>query len=105
LRLPVASQVMDLEAAPIVAASDEQITLNGAPVGQPGDDGWKFPKLEEDLTVLKNNFKLLHPSEHFHGTVLIAGEETISFSTLRRILTSCAVAGYGDVKLIVRQRG
>jgi hypothetical protein len=101
LRLPEASQVMDLEAAPIIAASNEQITLNGSPVGQPGD----VTKLQDDLVVLKNNFKLLHPSEHFHGTVMIAAEETIGFATLKQILTSCSVAGYADVKLIVRQRG
>jgi len=103
LRLPVASQVRDLEQAPVIAVSNEAITLNGAPVGE--SDGWKIPELHDDLVTLKNNFKLLHPGEHFHGTVNIAAEENVGFATLKRILLTCEIAGYSDVKLTVRQRG
>jgi biopolymer transport protein ExbD len=96
LRLPVASQVRDLEWAPVIAVSDEQITLNGLPV----DD----PQLHDDLVTLKNNFKLLHPGEHFHGTVVIAAEDRIQFATLKSILAACNLSGFADVQLLVRQR-
>jgi hypothetical protein len=105
LRLPVASQVRELEQAPVIAVSDEQITINGSPVGTPGGDDWKVPDLHDYLVTLKNNFKLLHPGEHFHGTVLIAAEENIGFATLKQILVSCELAGYPDAHLLVRKRG
>ena len=104
MRLPAASQVVsELEAAPVIAVSDEALTLDGRTIDVPAE-GAIITDLHDQLVTLKNNFKLLHPSDVFRGTVLIASEEDVGFATVKRILYSCRVAGYDAAQLIVRKR-
>ena len=99
--MPWASQAMsELEAAPVIAVSRALVTLDGRTL-----EPTELSDLYDQLVTLKNNFGLLHPSEPFHATVIVAAEEDVGFATLKRILQSCALAGYPDVKLVVNRRG
>jgi hypothetical protein len=105
--LPVASVTRDLESAPLVAVDEHGVQLNGVPVAalaQLDGDDWKIPDLHDQLVTLKNNFKLLHPSEKFSGTVIVLADREISFRILKRILYSCRVADYPNVDFIVQQK-
>ena len=68
ITLPEAVNFRDLEQAPIIAVSRDSVTLNGDPkadsqeLSRENTVDWKIPQLHDDLVVLKNNFKLLHPN-------------------------------------------
>src|SRR5581483_6902633 len=67
--LPEAQNFKELEQAPIIAVSHDSVTLNGimeadaTELNQEQTADWKIPKLHDDLVTLKNNYKLLHPSD------------------------------------------
>src|ERR1700759_4199571 len=68
--LPEATNYKDLEQAPIVAVSKDSVTLDGRPVATQDEltrdtTDWKLTDLHDQLVTLKNNFKLIHPSENF----------------------------------------
>jgi hypothetical protein len=94
-----------MAAAPIIAVDDGGVFLNGAPVGTlDGRADWKISELHDDLVTLKHNFKLLHPSEGFDGTVIVYADRELDFKSLKRVILSCNVAGYPNVQLIVEER-
>src|SRR5215831_15750447 len=67
--LPEATNFKDLERAPVVAVSKDSVTLDGRNVANAeqlnaeNNADWKITDLHDQLVTLKNNYKLLHPSE------------------------------------------
>lgn len=110
ITLPDAMNWKDLEQAPIIAISRDSVTLNGEPKADASDlqkDSldWKIPQLHDDLVVLKNNFKLLHPNpEDWKGLVIVQGDKGIDFKSLKKIMYTCTVAGYNNVNFAVNVR-
>jgi biopolymer transport protein ExbD len=108
--LPEAQNFKDLEQAPIIAVAKDSVTLNGAmeadanELNQENTSDWKIAKLHDDLVTLKNNFKLLHPSENFAGTVIVQADRNVDFKVIKKVMFSCAVAGYGNVNFAVQQK-
>ena len=112
LQLPEAIHCRDLEAAPIVRITMESISLNGQPEAEMSellrDLGTQepLPKLYDDLVVLKNNFKLLHPNpEDFKGIVIVQADKNIDFKVIKKVMYTCAVAGYNNVNFAVQSKG
>lgn len=112
ITLPEAINFRDLEQAPIIAVSRDAVTLNGDPKADSSelsrDSGvdWKIPQLHDDLVVLKNNFKLLHPNpEDFKGIVIVQADKNIDFKVIKKVMYTCAVAGYNNVNFAVQSRG
>src|SRR5262249_5785317 len=72
--LPEATNFKDLERAPVIGVSKDSVTLDGRPVADANELNkentvdWKITDLHDQMVTLKNNFKLLHPSENFNGT-------------------------------------
>src|SRR6478735_1689513 len=70
--LPEAQNFKDLEQAPIIAVSKESVTLDGRMVANADQlntentADWKITDLHDQLVTLKNNYKLLHPSDNFN---------------------------------------
>jgi biopolymer transport protein ExbD len=108
--LPEAQNFKDLEQAPIIAVAADSVTLNGAmeadaaELNQENTTDWKIAKLHDDLVTLKNNYKLLHPSENFAGTVVVQADRNVDFKVVKKVMYSCAVAGYGNVNFAVQQK-
>jgi biopolymer transport protein ExbD len=108
--LPEAQNFKDLEQAPIIAVAADSVTLNGAmeadasELNQENTTDWKIAKLHDDLVTLKNNYKLLHPSENFAGTVIVQADRNVDFKVVKKVMYSCAVAGYGNVNFAVQQK-
>ena len=112
ITLPEAVNFRDLEQAPIIAVSRDSVTLNGDPkadsqeLSRENTVDWKIPQLHDDLVVLKNNFKLLHPNpEDWKGIVIVQADKNIDFKVIKKVMYTCAVAGYNNVNFAVQSRG
>jgi biopolymer transport protein ExbD len=108
--LPEASNFKDLEQAPIIAVSKDSVTLDGRMVANAeqlnaeNTTDWKITDLHDQLVTLKNNFKLLHPSETFGGAVIVQADKSVDFKVIKKVMYSCAVAGYANVNFAVNEK-
>jgi len=108
--LPEATNFKDLEQAPIVAVSKDSVTLDGRMVANADQlnaentADWKITDLHDQLVTLKNNYKLLHPSDDFKGLVIVQADKHVDFKVIKKVMYSCAVAGYSNVNFAVNQR-
>lgn len=110
ITLPEAINFKDLEQAPIIAISRDAVTLNGeakadsAELARENTIDWKIPQLHDDLVVLKNNFKLLHPNaDEWKGLVIVQADKQVDFKVIKKVMYTCAVAGYANVNFAVQQ--
>jgi biopolymer transport protein ExbD len=110
--LPEAQNWTELERAPVVAISKDVVTLDGKQVAtmdelmqdtNAGGD-YKLSELHDTLVTLKNNYKLLHPSEEFNGIAIIQSDRQVEFKALRKVMYSVQVAGYNNVNFAVAQK-
>jgi len=109
ITLPEAQNWTDLERAPVIGLTKEVVTLNGAQVAS-GDDlakdsatgDAKIPELHDQLVTLKNNYKLLHPTEDFNGIAIIQADKGVEFKALKKVMYSAATAGYNNVNFAVK---
>ena len=111
--LPEASNFAELEQAPIIALSKDSVTLDGRPVADSAElnaentADWKITKLHDELVTLKNNFKLLHPSDGadgFKGMVIVQADKNVDFKVIKKVMYSCSMAGYVNVNFAVQQK-
>ena len=109
--LPEAQNWSELERAPVIAVSADVVTLNGqqmATMDQLNQDAangdYKITELHDVLVTLKNNYKLLHPSEDFNGLAIIQSDKNVEFKALRKIMFTAQVAGYNNVNFAVQSR-
>jgi biopolymer transport protein ExbD len=110
ITLPEAQNFKDLEQAPIIAVSKESVTLDGRLVADASELNtentvdWKITKLHDELVTLKNNFKILHPSEEFKGIAIVQADRNVDFKVVKKVMYSCAIAGYQNVNFAVQQK-
>jgi biopolymer transport protein ExbD len=108
--LPEAMNFKDLEQAPIVAVSRESVTLDGRQVADSAElnkentADWKINDLYDQLVTLKNNYKLLHPSDEFKGLVIVQADKNVDFKVIKKVMYSCGTAGYQNVNFAVQQK-
>ncbi len=109
--LPDAQNWTDLERAPVIGVSKDVVTLNGEQVASADEMGkdtaggdMKISELHDRLVTLKNNYKLLHPSEEFNGIAIIQSDKQVEFKALKKVMYSASVAGYQNVNFAVQQR-
>ena len=107
--MPEAQNWTDLERAPVIGVSKEVVTLNGAQVAS-GDDlakdsatgDAKITELHDQLVTLKNNYKLLHPTEPFNGIAIVQADKGVEFKALKKVMYSASTAGYNNVNFAVK---
>jgi len=110
ITLPEAQNFKDLEQAPIIAVSKDSVTLDGRRVADADQlnaentSDWKITELHDQLVTLKNNFKLLHPSEPFAGMVIVQADRNVDFKVVKKVMYSCSMAGYQNVNFAVQQK-
>jgi biopolymer transport protein ExbD len=110
ITLPEATNYKDLEQAPIIAVSKDSVTLDGRMVAdatvlnQENTADWKIVELHDTLVTLKNNYKLLHPSDEWKGIVIVQADKGVDFKVIKKVMYSCAMAGYQNVNFAVQQK-
>jgi biopolymer transport protein ExbD len=109
--LPEAQNWTDLERAPVIAISQQVVTLDGnqiATIDQLMQDNtsgdFKIPELYDLLVTFKNNYKLLHPTEPFAGVAIVQSDRNVEFKALRKVMFTAQVAGYNNVNFAVTQK-
>ena len=108
--LPEATNFKELERAEIISVSKDAVMIQGRPVADAAELNkentvdWKIADLHDTLVTLKNNYKILHPSEDFPGTVIVQADKGVDFKVIKKVLYTCAVAGYKNVNFAVNQR-
>src|SRR3954453_453947 len=106
--LPDAQNWAELERAPVIGVSKDVVTLDGSQVATADDlmkdsntGDFKIADLHDKLVTLKNNYKLLHPSEEFNGIAIVQSDKNVEFKVLKKIMYSISVAGYQNVNFAV----
>jgi hypothetical protein len=77
----------ELEGGPVVELSPTDTRIDGSVV----DDG---RALADKLSVLKDNFPLLHPGETFEGRVVVSADRDVPWRRLREVLTAARSRDY-----------
>lgn len=117
LELPEAEQTRDVERAPIIAITKDVITLDVGGQGhriadvpslmrESGAAGdWRIEALVQDLDTLKRNWSIIHPREPFPAAVVLQADKNTDFRVLKKVMYSCAQAGYANISFLVNKRG
>jgi biopolymer transport protein ExbD len=110
LKMPDARHVIDLEIQPIIAINPDVITLDGRRMADTRTLAAearveRMEQLIQDLETLKRNWSILHPSEPFAGTVILQADKAIDFRVIKKVMFSCAQAGYANISFAVNRVG
>lgn len=110
LKMPKASNVADLDIAPVIAVDPVVITLDGRRMADTATLA-ADPKVErieqliQDLETLKRNWSILHPQEPFPGQVVLQADVSIDYRVIKKLMFSTAQAGYANVSFAVNRSG
>lgn len=114
IQLPEAFNVQEIELAPVVLVSNTDIVVSGTAVGRvedlTKDEYLNIPALEEKLRELKKQYEDLHAMAKdtegsFKGDVNIQASKDVQFKVIKRVLYSCATAGYTNLNFAVLTKG
>ena len=105
ISLPEAKNVQDIQSAPVVTISKTEVLLSGSLIGRVEDftreDYLNIPLLEEKLRDERKKFEDLHSAANdtgaFKGDVNIQADKQVQFRIVKRVMFSCASAGYGNI--------
>lgn len=114
IQLPEAVNVKEVEMHPVVLVSNEQVSISGTIVGRVEDivkdEYLNIPPLEEKLREMKKQFEDLHAmaggdTNAFKGDVNIQAHKEVEFKIIKRVMFSCATAGYNNINFAVLTKG
>ncbi|MDC0712808.1 biopolymer transporter ExbD [Stigmatella sp. ncwal1] len=114
IQLPEAINVKEIEMQPVVMISAEQVSVSGNIVGRVEDlvkdEYLNIPALEEKLRDMKKQFEDLHAmaqddANAFKGDVNIQASKEVEFKIIKRVMFSCATAGYNNINFAVITKG
>ena len=105
ISLPEAKNVQDIQSAPVVTVSKTEVLLSGALIGRVEDftreEYLNIPLLEEKLRDERKKFEDLHSAANdsgaFKGDVNIQADKQVEFRIIKRVMFSCASAGFGNI--------
>jgi biopolymer transport protein ExbD len=108
IQLPTASHGTEIERAPVVAITDQFIGLEGQKVVDVDqishDEILNIQQLEDSLRDMKKREEIVHQldKEHqFDGKINIQADKHTHFKIIKRVMYSCAMAGYGNINFAV----
>ena len=114
IQLPEAVNVKEIEMNPVVMVSGDEISISGTIVGRVQDlvkeDYLEIQPLEEKLREMKKQLEDLHAmaegnTNAFKGEVNIQAHKDVEFSVIKRVMFSCASAGYNNINFATIQKG
>ena len=109
LTMPKASNVVNIEVAPVIAVDPIVVTLDGRRMADTASLA-ADPKVErieqliQDLETLKRNWSILHPQEPFPGQVILQADVSIDFRVIKKLMFSASQAGYANVSFAVNRQ-
>jgi biopolymer transport protein ExbD len=108
LKMPDAVNTVDLEPQPVIAINPDVITLDGRRMADTRtlEQEARVERMEQliqDLETLKRNWSILHPTEPFAGTVILQADRNIDFRVIKKVMFSCAQAGYANISFAVNK--
>lgn len=112
--LPEAANVQDVQLVPVVMVSMEQVSVSGTVIGRVDDltreEYLNIPALEEKLRDMKKQFEDLHAYAKdaeggFKGDINIQAHKEVQFKIIKRVMFSCASAGYNNINFATMQLG
>jgi len=108
LKMPEAANVVDLEPQPVIAINPDVITLDGRRMAdtrtlEADARVERMEQLIQDLETLKRNWSILHPTDPFAGIVILQADTKIDFRVIKKVMFSCAQAGYANISFAVNR--
>src|SRR5437868_6080985 len=112
--LPEAEHVSEVQLVPVVMISMEQVSVSGTIIGRVDDltreDYLNIPALEEKLRDMKKQFEDLHSYAKdgeggFKGDINIQAHKEVQFKIIKRVMFSCASAGYNNINFATLTAG
>lgn len=106
IKLPSITARLQLERAPVVAVSDNTVSINGRFVVDVGDltrdDTWNVPALEEILLEERKKIEqmsamLNRGPDGFKGIINVQADKKIPFKILKKVMFACNAAGFGNI--------
>ncbi len=105
ISLPEAANTDELVFAPVVQVSKSEVLVSGMLIGRIDDiareEYLNIPALEEKLRDMKKTTEDLHNAAGdtgaFKGDVNIQADRGAQFRIIKRVMFSCASAGYGNI--------
>lgn len=110
IQLPEAANVKEVEMHPVVMVSNDQVSVSGTIVGRvedfSKDEYLNIPALEEKLRDMKKQYEDLHAmakddANGFKGDVNIQAHKDVEYAIIKRVMFSCATAGYNNINFAV----
>jgi biopolymer transport protein ExbD len=113
IALPEAANTDELKIAAVVMVSQQEVIVSGVSIGRVEDlsreDYMNIPALEEKLRDEKKKFEDLHnaagDSGGFTGDVNIQADKAVTFKIMKKVLFSCAAAGYQNIAFATMAAG
>lgn len=113
IQLPEAAHTEELTLAPVVQVSQSEVVVSGQTIGRVEDlareDYLNIPPLEEKLREMKKQFEDLHNQAGdqgaFKGDVNIQADKQVQFRIIKKVMFSCASAGYGNISFATMAAG
>lgn len=113
IQLPEAKNVDEVKMVPVVMISSEEVVVDGVSVARLTDidsnEYLNIPALEEKLRELRKKSEDLHAlantGEGFSGDINIQGHKEVQFKYIKKVMYSCATAGYGNINFAVMNKG
>ncbi|AKQ70784.1 adventurous gliding motility protein S [Myxococcus hansupus] len=114
IELPEAVNVQEVEMHPVVMVSGAQILVSGTVIGRvedfTKDEYLNIPALEEKLRDMKKQYEDLHSmaqdsANSFKGDINIQAHKDVEYSIIKRVMFSCATAGYNNINFAVMTAG
>jgi biopolymer transport protein ExbD len=108
LKMPKAANVSELEMSPVISVDPTVVTLDGIRMADTptlAQDA-KIERIEpmiQDLETKKRNWSILHPQENFDGRVIVQADVSIDYRVIKKLIFSCAQAGYANVSFAVNR--
>lgn len=106
LKMPDASNTVDLEPQPVIAINPDVITLDGHRMAdtrtlEAEARVERMEQLIQDLETMKRNWAILNPTKPFAGTVILQADVNIDFRVIKKVMFSCGQAGYSNISFAV----
>ncbi len=110
IQLPEAANVKEVELHPVVMVSNEQVSISGTIIGRvedfSKDEYLNIPALEEKLRDMKKQYEDLHAmakddANPFKGDINIQAHKDVEYAVIKRVMFSCATAGYNNINFAV----
>jgi biopolymer transport protein ExbD len=112
IKMPSAQHGQTIDLAPVVTISASEIAVVGKKVADVADlerdTVANIPGIEESLRDEKKKWDFIHqqdPNKHWDGVVNIQADKNIPVRFVKRVMFSCAVAGYFSVNFATLDAG